>query len=122
MSTASEREIRDLDYALDRDGQTVRLRSITLGSNPPVYFECEPRAFVRRMRPDEITGSITQSHRFIIVSPTVIMDAGWPGPGTVATDRDSRIPKKGDKVIANGKTFNVEDASGIYVERRPLPD
>lgn len=116
VSAASDREVADLDYALGLDGQWIFLRSITPGSANPPYFEVQCRASVRGYRAEELVGGITQQDSRVILSPTQIIEAGWPGPATVPTDQDRRIPKKGDKAVINGKVRNVESAVGIYVD------
>lgn len=117
MSLASDRERRDLDYALALDGMNIELRSVTPGP-AGIYLPVTVRAVVRRYQPEELVGGITQSHRRIIISPTQIEAEGWPGPQSSSdpSTRDRRVPKKGDKAIVAGRMYNVEDAHGIYVD------
>jgi hypothetical protein len=115
MSAASDREIADLNATLAQDGMTIELRSTTPGTSN--YFSIQARAFVRRFRPEELVGGITQSHREIIISPTEIIAQEWPGPvnSGSTSGRDLRVPKKGDKAVIEGRIYNIEDAAGIYL-------
>lgn len=103
-------EIESLDRALARSGQTVTLRRLTntdLAGIP---------AMVRGYSPDELVDGITQQDSFVIISPTQINAAGWPGT-QVPGQPDIRIPRhnRGDLCIINGQTRAVQAGVGIYV-------
>lgn len=104
-------EIDALDAALAAAAQTVTLTC----RSPNVSVVCP--ASVRGYSPQELTSNITQQDSKVILSPTQINNAGWPGtqvPGTA----DIRIPKKnrGDTCTINGVARAVEAGVGIYVK------
>ncbi len=107
-------ELAALDRALARAGETVILRRTT-GTTPQVSFDVECKAMVRGYRPEELVGGITQTDSLVILSPTSIERAQWPGAQSPSAFGDVRVPKKGDKVVIQGRTRNVEAVGPIYV-------
>lgn len=103
-------EIEALDRALSRSRQTITLRAL-----PAVDLAGVP-AVVRGYAPNELVDGITQQDSFVVISPTQINAAGWPG-AQVSGQRDIRIPNKnrGDLCIINGQTRAVQAGVGIYV-------
>ena len=123
MSEFSDGLVADLDQALATDGQTVTIQRLFLGAGGvqiPVSVDC--KAAVRPYGAKELVGGITQDQSEVIMSPTQIIAAGWPGPWTPssveptqpATDR--RVPRKGDNCVIAGKPRNIEIAKPIYVD------
>lgn len=107
-------EIAALDRALARAGELIVLRRMT-GTTPQTWFDVKCRALVRGYKPEELIGSITQTDSLVILSPTEIDRAQWPGGVAPTTTTDPRIPKKGDKAVIRGATRNVEAVGPIYV-------
>lgn len=108
--------IADLDAALAETGQTITLRRLTLGPNGvQIPFSVDCAAAVRGYAPNELVNGITQQDSKVILSPTEITRAGWPGPAMVPTTLDRRVPLKNDKVIIDGRVRNVEAAIGVSV-------
>lgn len=105
----------DLDAALSDAGEVVELQRLVGAQLVPIKVTC--RAFVRGYEPEEIVGGINQNDKRVIMSPTEIIAEGWPGPNSSATptERDRRVPIKGDRAVIKGKNYNVESAVGIYV-------
>jgi hypothetical protein len=101
-------EIDALDRALKRSGQPVILRKI-----PSTDVSC--LALVRGYTPQQLVGGILLQDSLVIISPTPINAASWPGPqvGTI----DVRIPAKGrgDIVVVAGVNRAVQTSVGIYV-------
>lgn len=107
-------EIRDLDAALALDGEDVVLRRVT-GTTNQIAFDCDCRAFVRGYQPHElVAGSgIAQGDSKVIISPTQINATGWPGARPLsepASTLDPRVPRRGDKIMINGKLRTIEAA------------
>jgi hypothetical protein len=99
--------------ALDR-ALVISGSPITLRCPPSTDVEC--RAMVRGYASNELVDGITQQDSMVIISPTPINSAGWPG--LVASDnRDIRIPNKnrGDIVIINGRHRKVQAGVGVYM-------
>lgn len=103
-------EIDSLDAALAAAGQTV-----TLTCRPNITVVCP--ASVRGYTPQELTSNITQQDSKVILSPTQINAATWPGTQVPATP-DIRIPSKnrGDLCTINGQQRTVQAGVGIYVK------
>lgn len=90
--------IASLDLALEELGQDVQMYRI-VGTGPTATKQglgFAIRAHVRTLNEDELTAGLTQDDHLVILSPTSF--AAWP-PGQ---------PKKGDKVLFEGVTCNVE--------------
>lgn len=108
-------EIDALDRALKRSGQPITLRKIngTAGLNN-VDVNC--LALVRGYTPGELVGDIKQQDSFVVLSPTSINIAGWPGV-QVDGKADIRIPSKarGDIAIIVNVLRSVQAAVGIYI-------
>lgn len=113
--TDAEQTIADLDAALAADGEWIELWRETGTQKIPFKVRC--RAFVRGYAAQELVGGIAQTDSKLIMSPTQIIRAGWPGPNSSATptDQDRRVPRKGDAVVIAGRKRAVETAGGIYL-------
>ena len=113
--TDAEQAIADLDAALASDGEWIELWRETGTQKIPFKVRC--RAFVRGYAAQELVGGIAQTDSKIVMSPTEIIRAGWPGPNSSATptNQDRRMPRKGDGVVIAGRKRAVEAAGGIYV-------
>ena len=76
-------------------------------------------AIVRGYKPVElISGSgIVQGDSLVILSPSDIDRAQWPGGQLPTTVGDQRIPSKNlaDKIIRQGRTAAVQSANPVYV-------
>lgn len=105
--------IAGLDDALREAGQTVTLRRL-VGTTSQTPYDIVLPAHVRGYAPNEIVGGIRQGDSKVIVSPSPIAAAGWPGAGSATDGTDARMPRMGDKVITQGRTRNVEAAVPIY--------
>lgn len=119
IETSPESLIADLDEALLDAGEDIVLQHLTLGpGGTQIPFSVTCRAVVRGYTPEElIAGSgITQEDRKVILSPTEITAADWPGPMPVRPNVDKRIPSGGDRVMRHGQAMAVQAAEGIYVQ------
>lgn len=104
--------IARLDASLERSGVDVTLRR---PGTPNVDAAC--RAHVRALRADPLTPSIRQADSRVILSPTDIDAAEWPGALATpsATQRDNRLPRKGDLILHNGAVLAItDDAIGFF--------
>jgi hypothetical protein len=82
---------------IGREGQPVTLRRLTGTGANQVPFDVELFGFVRSYRPEELTAGITQGDRVVRISDAEIAERQWPGP-----------PRKGDRVVIDGRVTNVE--------------
>jgi hypothetical protein len=98
--------IADLDAALLDAGEDAVLRRLTLGPNSiQIPFDCDVRASIRPLKPEELVGGIDQTWSRVILSPTDINRAQF------------RLPvRKGDKIVQAGKVRNVEFPAHIRVQ------
>jgi hypothetical protein len=106
-------DILALDRALARTGEPVMLRRIT-GTTNQSWVDVEVMALVRGYRPEQLVGGIVQTDSLVILSPTSIFGAQWPGGVVPGSTVDARLPKKGDKAIIRGAARNVETVGPIY--------
>lgn len=100
-----------LDTALASAGEDIVLRrQIAAGSNI-ANIDVTCRARVDTVGADEIAGTIAVSDLKIIMSPSEILAAQWPGgvPVYPVTNvSDPRIPRITDFVIARGKQRQIK--------------
>jgi hypothetical protein len=116
VSATSEFEVRELDKSLAADGEDIELQRLIGTQLIPIKVTC--RAFVRGYAAVDLIASIVQRQRKVIMSPTQIIRAGWPGPNSSATptNQDRRVPRKGDRAIIDGGLCTVEEAGGINID------
>lgn len=119
MGFAAQREIAELDKSLAADGEDIWLRRV-VGSSAATqqFIDVKCRAFVRGFAANELIGGITQQDSKVILSPTQINRANWPGGQVPGSTIDPRIPSKnrGDKAKIKGSFRNVEAGTGITTE------
>ena len=112
-----EAALSALDRALSRTGEAVTLTRLTLGPNSlqiPVSVVVNARVRGYAVR-EIIPGSgIVEGDSEVIISPTQINAAQWPG-GQVGPTGDPRVPRKGDHMVIAGKTRSVEGCAPIYL-------
>jgi hypothetical protein len=68
---------------------------------------CKAHVTAYRLRDTELVAktAITQEDLIIIMSPSEIAAAGWPGGSPTALDM---LPRKGDKLVIRGMERNIE--------------
>lgn len=122
MSAASDREITDLNAHLLADGEDIEIRRVITSGTTQMNVRVDCRAFVRNYGADELVGGITQEQSRVVISPSEIIAAGWPGPWTPSASEpvqpatDRRVPRKNDKCVIKGRVRNIEVAMPIYVD------
>ena len=100
-----------LDAALLAAGEDITLRRQVASGQNVANIEVTCRARVDTVGADEIAGTIAVSDLKIIMSPTEILAAQWPGGVPVypvSNASDVRIPRITDFVIARGKVRQVK--------------
>ena len=106
--------INALDRGLAARGEDVILRRIS-GSGPSATsIDVACRAVVRGYRPEKLVGGIAQGDSQVILSPSEIRSSGWPDPGGLPSGSAS-LPKKGDKLIVQGRMRTIEAVAPIQV-------
>lgn len=101
--------IAALDAALAAHGEDIVLRRTTSGVNNDITV----RAFVRGVSPEQLMAGVKQTNSNVIISPTEIINNGWPG--TASDVSDVRIPTTNDKLLIAGQQRQIEFAAPIYV-------
>lgn len=108
----SEALIADLDAALLEYGEDAVLRRVGGATGAPANLDVNCRVHVRsyRLRDQELVAktAISQEDLLIIMSPSEIAAAQWPGGGAPAGAEDPSIPRKGDKLRVRGRFRNIE--------------
>lgn len=95
--------ISSLDRFLAERGEIITLRLVTGDAPNEVNVDVDCVAGVDAVNSDQIAAGIKVSDLNIIISPTQINAAGWPG--LPASSRDARIPVINGpyKVVARGE-------------------
>lgn len=97
-----------LDQHLAEAGEPVTLRRRIGTSANFVDVVCT--AFVRGYAPEQLVGDIAQQDSLVILSPSEIAAADWPGSaGGVAW------PQRNDRFIIGGQERNVEAGAPIRI-------
>ncbi len=99
-----------LDRQLAKHGEDVVITRIVKRGGVNVTESVTCRAFVKLVSADEIVGKITADDLKIIISPTQILAAGWPGTDEniiAGNNVDQRIPKSSDKVLVQGRPREI---------------
>jgi hypothetical protein len=101
-------EIAALDAALVAVGEDIVLRRV-IGEDPnTTNVDVTCRAVVRTFEPEELVGGIAQTMSKVIISPSEINAAGWPGSGP-------NLPQRLDQVVIAGRVKDIETVDPIYV-------
>ncbi len=109
--------IAALDRHLARAGADIVLRRVVGQAPNLVNIDVTVRAAVRSYQPTELVDGISQTDSFVIISPTHIAAAQWPGGELPsATVADPSLPRRLDRVIIAGRVRNVEVVDPLYVE------
>ncbi|WP_377299675.1 hypothetical protein [Rhizobium sp. SGZ-381] len=111
-------EIAALDAALDRAGENVTLKRTVKRSGADVVASVTCRAAVRSVSADQIAGTIAVTDLAVIISPTQILAASWPGANdSIPAENlvDQRLPKITDKMVVQGRERQVKVSKPIYV-------
>ncbi|MBM3549719.1 MAG: hypothetical protein FJX54_22495 [Alphaproteobacteria bacterium] len=106
--------ISALDRGLAARGEDVVLRRISGSGATATSVDVACRAVVREYRPEELVGGIAQGDSQVILSPSEIRSSGWPDPGGSPPGTVS-LPKKGDKLIVQGRMRTIEAVAPILV-------
>lgn len=107
--------IAALDAALAANGEDIVLRRV-VGTQPnTLNIDVGCRANVRtwRLKEENLVAGIAQAVDIVIISPTPIAAAQWPGGVPAGQLVDPSIPRRLDKVIIGGRVREVEAVEPI---------
>lgn len=114
------RMLAQLDRRLDQRGESVVLRRRTTAGSKITNVEGTIPAIVRALTMEQLVGNVTQQTFFVIVSPTHILRAQWPGgrvpaaAGSLVSPVDQSIPVTGDKLVLRGRERAVERVAPVF--------
>ncbi|MGV1867220.1 MULTISPECIES: hypothetical protein [unclassified Rhizobium] len=106
-----EQIIGDLDAFLLESGEDAIMRRVA-GS---VKADVAVRARVRGVNAQKVVGTITATDLDVVISPTQILAAGWPGETQQDGAADPRIPRINDSMVVKGKQRQVKLSDPIFV-------
>lgn len=110
-----------LDRGLARNGEDVVLRRVIGNGSNTTNIDVTCRALVRSFRLDtvEIAPALAQNILVVILSPTQIRRAQWPG-GTAPQDPakfvDPSIPRRLDILVIKDRVRTIESVDPIDVD------
>lgn len=113
--------LAQLDRRLARCGETIYLRR-TVGTQNQSYVQCELPAIVRALTTEQLIGGVTQTNYLLLISPTHIIKAQWPGgkvpgvpsSGGIIAPSDPRIPLTTDFVYLRGSQKAVQRVAPMF--------
>lgn len=112
--------IDELDRALDETGEDITLRHVSGTGDAQTFTDVKCRARVLALTLEEIAAGIAQDNQSVIISPTQINDAGWPGAvlqqGSPPFNPDSRIPRINiDQAIIQGRSRTITFVNPLFI-------
>ena len=108
-------EVAALDQDLQLVGEDVILRRIYGLAPRTNNVDVKVRAAVRTFQPSELLGGINQTDNKVIMSPTQIAEAQWPGGELPsATVVDPTLPRITDRIIIQGRVRTILVVQPIY--------
>jgi hypothetical protein len=113
MSAAADRD--DLDQELAAEGSDAELVRVT-GTTNQIRFTAAVRAYARGYFPRELGNEIIQGDTKVIISPTDIERAQWPGAQVLNSVGDNRVPRRGDKIVIQGRERMIMAATPFYID------
>lgn len=105
-----------LDRHLAMYGEDITLRRVT-GVRPQVFSDVTVRAAVKRIQVKDLVtgGDLAQEHLEVIISPTQIDTAQWPGGVPVGGTIDPRVPVAAtDKLVIRERVRQVQNVDAKY--------
>lgn len=104
-----------LDGQIARNGESVTLQRIVGTSPNQSTSAAEVGAIVRPYGPKELIGGITQGDLLVIVSPTDVKAARWPGGQAGQIVGDASVPKTTDKIVVQGRQRQIVASMPVYL-------
>ncbi|MEJ6783770.1 hypothetical protein [Aminobacter sp. Piv2-1] len=114
------RFLAQLDRRLEARGEDIVLRKRTQAGSTGSFVDATVPAIVRALTVEQLIGLVNQQHFFLIISPTHINRAQWPGgrtptaTGSLIDPADPRIPTTSDQVILRGAVKAIERVAPIF--------
>jgi hypothetical protein len=112
-------DLAQLDRRLARRGETIYLRR-TVGTQNQSYVQCKLPAIIRTLTTEQLIGGIVQTNYLLLISPTHIIKAQWPGgktpaaTGGIIAPSDPRIPLTTDSIYLRGAQKAVQRVAPAF--------
>ncbi|MBI1238261.1 MAG: hypothetical protein GC199_02855 [Alphaproteobacteria bacterium] len=112
--------LAQLDRRLERRGEAIALRRRTQASSTTSFVDVTVPAIIQALTREQLIGGISQQNFFLIISPTHINRAQWPGGrapaagGSLITPTDPRIPVVNDQVIFRGRVTGIQRVAPVF--------
>jgi hypothetical protein len=112
--------LAQLDRRLERRGEAIALRKRTQAGSTGSFVDVTVPAIIRALTVEQLIGSITQQNFFVMISPTHITRAQWPGgrtppaTGGLISPADPRIPTTSDQVIIRGRVTGIQRVAPVF--------
>jgi hypothetical protein len=110
-----------LDRFLRNRGETVWLQRQAGTGGAITRVRVKVRAWVRSLMEEQLIGSITQQNFMVIISPTELFKAQWPGGLTpsapsfgIIEPRDQRIPVSSDAIFIRGTQRTIQNVQPVF--------
>lgn len=94
-----------LDRSLAKNGEDIVIRRYVGSGDVRVPLDVTVRAHVRGYLPNELVGGIVQGDTKLILAPTQIVAAAWPGP--------VGWPQVGDRIVIEGRSSITVQAAAV---------
>ncbi|QIG92884.1 hypothetical protein [Bradyrhizobium sp. 6(2017)] len=108
-----------LDRQLRLRGEAVQLQR-QVGTTTQSLTKADVRGVVKTLGIQQLIGGISQTNYTVIISPTDLRRAGWPGaitaaiPSGLVSNKDNAIPTISDKMWFRGAIKTISRADAIY--------
>jgi len=111
----AEECIAALDAALEANGEDIVLRRVVGVQPNTLNIDVTCRANVRtwRLKEENLVAGIAQAVDIVVISPTPIARAQWPGGVPVGQLTDPSVPRRLDKVIIAGRVREIDAVEPI---------
>lgn len=113
-----EQVIRALDAQLSAHGEDIILRRMVKRDGAVVAAEVACRALARSLSGDAIVGAQNQETMRVVISPTQVLAASWPGEDeneVSGTSIPAFLPRPTDVVIVRGRKMQVKVPGAVYL-------
>lgn len=107
-----------LDRSLADAGEDIIIRRKAGSGANQVNVDVKCRARVDWKRSEQMVGAVFQTWGEVILSPTQILAAQWPGgvyDGPVISDVDPRIPRSTDYAVIQGKQRQLLTSKPFFI-------
>lgn len=123
------KHLQRLDREIRLRGERVQLvRTVGTGLNAQSRVKANIRGIVQTFGTEQLVGAITQVNYIVVISPTHLRRAGWPGaiaaaiPSGTQSNLDPNVPTKtpATDIVFRGTSKAVTNVDTIYDGDEPV--